>query len=274
MSEVLVVKLGGTTIEEQQGVLAEIAAVARQRPVVVVHGGGRRLTDWLDRLGVPTRFEQGRRVTDDAAIEVATAVLGGLVNGELVAALRSHGADAVGLTGVDGGLLNGERVPGLGRVARVVGVDHDLLDSLLVAGRVPVVAPLVRDEAGIVCNVNADEAAAGIAADIGARQTVLLTDVPAVLDATRQPIRSLAADTARALIADGTIAGGMIPKVEAALAALGPSPTPETEVVIADGRAPDALLRALGDRSFGTRVIGDLDPSADVAVPSTSGRVA
>ncbi|HET7027992.1 MAG TPA: acetylglutamate kinase [Candidatus Limnocylindrales bacterium] len=274
MSEVLVVKLGGTTIEEQQGVLAEIALVARSRPVVVVHGGGRRLTDWLDRLGVPTRFEAGRRVTDDAAIEVASAVLGGVVNGELVAALLGHGANAVGLTGVDGGFLRGERVPGLGRVARVVAVNHDLLDALLVAGRVPVVAPLVRDETGVVCNVNADEAAAGLAADIGARQTVLLTDVPAVLDATRRPIRTLAADAARELIADGTIAGGMIPKVEAALEALGRSPVPDAEVVIADGRAPDALLRALGDRAFGTRVTAGTDPVSRVGVRTRPGRVA
>ncbi len=254
MSEVLIVKLGGTTIAEEQGVLEEIAVLARTRPVVVVHGGGKRLTSWLDRLGVPTRFERGRRVTDDAALEVAWAVLGGLVNGELVAALRSAGADVVGLTGVDGDLLRGERILGLGRVARVASVDRELIDGLLVAGRVPVVAPLARDEDGVVCNVNADEAAAGIAADLGARQTVLLTDVEAVLDGARRPLRGLSADAARALIADGTIGGGMVPKVEAALAALGRSPAADAEVVIADGRAPDALLRALGDRSFGTRV--------------------
>lgn len=276
MSEVLVVKLGGTTIAEEQGVLHEIARLARSRPVVVVHGGGKRLTSWLDRLGVPTRFENGRRVTDDAALEVAWAVLGGLVNGELVAALRAAGADAVGLSGVDGDLLRGERVAGLGRVARVVGVDRDLLDALLVAGRVPVIAPLARDEDGIVCNVNADEAAAGIAADIGARQTVLMTDVEAVLDSERRPIRTLSAGEATALIADGTIAGGMVPKVEAALAALGGSITDGAEVVIADGRAPDALLRALGDRAFGTRVQAGGSGVGHFAEPETqpTGRVA
>jgi acetylglutamate kinase len=222
----------------------------------VVHGGGKRLTGWLDRLGVATRFEDGRRVTDDAALEVAWAVLGGLVNGELVAALRAAGADAVGLTGVDGDLLHGERVPGLGRVARVVGVGRDLLDALLVAGRVPVIAPLARDENGHVCNVNADEAAAGIAADLGSRQTVLLTDVEAVLDASRRPLRSLTADAATQLVADGTVVGGMVPKVQAALAALGTAPCDGAEAIIADGRAPGALLRALGDPGFGTRVLG------------------
>jgi len=275
VSDVLVVKLGGTTIGEQQGVLDEIARIARTRPVVVVHGGGKRLTAWLDRLGVPTRFERGRRVTDDAAIEVAWAVLAGLVNGELVAALRGAGADAVGLSGVDGDLLHGERIPELGRVARVVAVNRDLLDSLLVAGRVPVIAPLARDEDGVVCNVNADEAAAGIAADVGARRTVLLTDVDAVLDAGGRAIRTLGAATAEALIADGTIAGGMVPKVEAALGALGPSPDPDAEVVIADGRAADALVRALGDRAFGTRIV--VEPAVDASVGidcEQAGRVA
>ena len=98
MSEILV-KLGGTTLADQQQVLAEVAAVARKRPVVLVHGGGKRMTEWLERLGVPTRFEGGLRVTDPAALEVAAAVLRGVVNSELVAALRDAGCDAVGPVG-------------------------------------------------------------------------------------------------------------------------------------------------------------------------------
>jgi acetylglutamate kinase len=131
VSEILVVKLGGTTITDQQHVLEEVAAIARQRPVVLVHGGGRRITEWLDRLGVPSRFEGGLRVTDPAALEVAAAVLRGVVNSELVAGLRSLGVDAVGLSGVDGGLLIAERIPALGLVARVVGLRRDLLDAIL-----------------------------------------------------------------------------------------------------------------------------------------------
>src|SRR6187455_3853543 len=117
MSEVLVIKLGGTTISDQAQVLDEVAAIARHRPVVLVHGGGRRITEWLERLGVPTRFEGGLRVTDPAALEVAAAVLRGVVNSELVAALRDVGCDAVGLSGVDGGLLIGQRLPNVGLVA-------------------------------------------------------------------------------------------------------------------------------------------------------------
>jgi acetylglutamate kinase len=251
VSEVVVVKLGGTTLAEQRQVLAEVAVVARRRPVVLVHGGGKRMTEWLERLGVPTRFEGGLRVTDPAALEVAAAVLRGVVNSELVAALHDVGCDAVGLSGVDGGLLIGQRIPDVGLVATVTGVRRDLLDSLLVSGQVPVVAPLARDEEGLVCNVNADDAAAGIAAGLGARQLVLMTDVDGVRDAGGNRLDSITPDEAEALIADGTISGGMVPKVRAALAALA---WEGAEAIIADAAAPDALVRALDDPSFGTRV--------------------
>jgi acetylglutamate kinase len=259
MSDVLVVKLGGTTLAEQRGLLAEVASIARRRPVVLVHGGGRRITEWLDRLGVESRFEGGLRVTDPAALEVAAAVLRGVVNSELVTTLRDLGVDAVGLSGVDGGLLIAERVPGMGLVAHAVGLRRDLLDSLLVAGQVPVVAPLARDEAGIVCNVNADDAAAGIAAGLGARQLVLLTDVDGVHDASGTRLGTLGADEAEALIANGVIAGGMVPKIRAALSALA---WDGAEAIIADGGPPDALTRALSDPTYGTRITGLHAPAA------------
>ena len=255
MSEIVVVKLGGTTLAEQRQVLAEVAAVARKRPVVLVHGGGKRMTEWLERLGVPTRFEGGLRVTDPAALEVAAAVLRGVVNSELVAALRDVGCDAVGLSGVDGGLLIGERLPDVGLVATVTGIRRDLLDSLLVAGQVPVVAPLARDQEGVVCNVNADDAAAGIAAGLGARQLVLMTDVDGVRDASGTKLDSITVAEAEALIADGTISGGMVPKVKAALAALA---WDDAEAIIADclgrgcaragARGPDVRDPRLGAR--------------------------
>ena len=251
MSEILVVKLGGTTLADQRQVLDEIALVARRRPIVVVHGGGKRMTEWLERLGVSTRFEGGLRITDPAALEVAAAVLRGVVNSELVAALRDLGVDAVGLSGVDGGLLVAERVPELGLVAHVVGLRRDLLDALLVADQVPVVAPLARDERGIVCNVNADDAAAGIAAGLGARQLVLLTDVDGVRDASGQRLDSLTIGEAEALIDGGVIGGGMVPKVRAALSAV---TWPGSEAIIADAGAEGALTRALEDRTFGTRL--------------------
>ena len=209
MSEILVVKLGGTTIADQSQVLGEVAAIARGRPV---HGGGKRITEWLERLGVPSKFEGGLRVTDAQSLEVAAAVLRGVVNSELVSGLRDLGVDAVGLSGVDGGLLIAERIPHLGLVASVVGLRRDLLDAILVGGQVPVVAPLARDADGIVCNVNADDAAAGIAAGLGARQLVLLTDVDGVRDADGRRLDALTSGEAETLIDSGVIAAGWCPR--------------------------------------------------------------
>ena len=251
MSEIVVVKLGGTTLADQRQVLVEVAAVARKRPIVLVHGGGKRMTEWLERLGVQSRFVNGLRVTDPAALEVAAAVLRGVVNSELVTTLRDVGCDAVGLSGVDGGLLIGRRIPEVGLVATVIGVRRDLIDSLLVSGQVAVVAPLARDEEGIVCNVNADDAASGLAAGLGARQLVLMTDVDGVRDMAGRKLDSLTVAEAETLIADGTISGGMVPKVKAALAALA---WDDAEAIICDGSAPGALVRSLSDPTFGTRV--------------------
>ena len=240
MSEILVVKLGGTTIADQRQVLDEVAAVARRRPVVLVHGGGKRITEWLERLGVPSRFEGGLRVTDAQSLEVAAAVLRGVVNSELVAGLRDLGVDAVGLSGVDGGLLSPSGSRSSDSSPASSGLRRDLLDAILVGGQVPVVAPLARDADGIVCNVNADDAAAGIAAGLGARQLVLMTDVDGVRDASGRRLDALTVGEAEALIASGVIAGGMVPKVRAALAALG-----------WDGRRGDhrRLVRAAGPRA-------------------------
>jgi len=251
VSEVLVLKLGGTTLADQAHVLDEVASVARERPVVLVHGGGKRITEWLERLGVPSRFEGGLRVTDQASLDVAAAVLRGVVNSELVSDLRDRGVDAVGLSGVDGGFMIAERVPNLGLVAHVTGIRRDFLDQLLVAGQVAVVAPLARDEQGIVCNVNADDAAAGIAGGLGARQLVLMTDVDGIRGGDGARIATMSADQAERLIAAGVIKGGMVPKIRAALQAVS---WPGAEAIIADSADPHALSRALDDPSFGTRI--------------------
>ena len=250
-AELVVVKLGGTTLAEEHANLTGVAQLAATYRMVLVHGGGKRLTEWLERLGVESRFENGRRVTDDNALEVALAVLGGLVNGELVAELQRLGAPAVGLTGVDGGLLVAERITELGRVGRVVAARPSVLYALFAAGQLPVVAPLALDETGRIVNVNADEAAGGLAGALGTR-LVLLTDTDGVLDGAGKHIGQLDELRAEQLISDGTIAGGMLPKVNAALAVLrsgGP------EVVIADGRADRSIERALTDATFGTRFV-------------------
>ncbi len=247
--EVIVVKLGGTTLADQRATLEEVAGRSREDRIVLVHGGGRRLTQWLDRMGVASHFENGLRVTDDAALEVALAVLGGVINGELVSVLRGAGADAVGLRGIDGSLLVAERVPSLGRVATVTGARAGLLEAILATGALPVIAPLALDAEGVICNVNADDAAAGLAGALGAR-LVLLTDTDGVRGSDGRRIARLTDRQTETLIAEGVISGGMVPKVRCSLRALAWG-APET--VIADGAAPDALRRALDDPDFGTR---------------------
>jgi len=250
--ELVVVKLGGTTLAEEHATLKGVVDLAGRYSVVLVHGGGKRLTDWLTRLRVESRFEDGRRVTDDAALDVALAVLGGLVNGELVAELLRLGAPAVGLTGIDGGLLAAQRVEHLGRVGRVVGARPTALYALLAADQLPVVAPLALDETGAIVNVNADEAAAGLAGTLAAR-LVFLTDTDGVRDRAGRRIDRLDELAAEQLMTEGVISGGMIPKVQAALAVVRSG---GREVVIADGRANSAVRRALEDTNFGTRITG------------------
>jgi acetylglutamate kinase len=242
-----VVKLGGTTIVEQRGLLREIVEERRRRPVVVVHGGGKRLTDWLARLGVPSRFESGRRVTDEATLEVFLAVMGGLINAELTAALLDLGADAVGVRGIDGRSIQGQRAAGLGLVIAEPTVDASLLEALLAAGRLPVLTPMGLDREGSICNVNADDASAAVSAALGG-ELLLLTDTDGVRDGDGQRIAELSPQEAEQLIAAGTISGGMVPKVRSALRALGPGSRAE-RAVIADGRADGALRRALHEGS-------------------------
>jgi acetylglutamate kinase len=246
-----VVKLGGTTLEAAllAGLTAEIATAYR---LVIVHGGGKRLSEWLDRLGIPSRFEGGLRVTDVATLEVATAVFGGLVNTELVGTLQNAGVPAVGLTGLDGGLLVGRRMPELGRVATVVGILREVVDAQLAAGYTPVVAPLALDENGELCNVNADDAAAGLAAGLGAR-LLLLTDTPGVLDERGQTITALEHAEAERLIAAGQISTGMVPKVRGAFEALRSG---AVEVVIAGVRAEGGVRAALEGSGAETRIGG------------------
>jgi len=245
-----VVKLGGTTVAADERALNGIADHAARRKLVIVHGGGKVLSAWLERMRIESRFEDGLRVTDDEALEVALAVFGGLVNGELVAALNRRGVGAVGVTGMDDGLLIGERVAGLGRVCRLKGIRRRLIDALLAAGLTPVVAPLALDENGEPCNVNADEAAAGLAAGFGAR-LLLLTDTDGVLDETGRQIPFLDARTAQRLIDEGAIRDGMLPKVRGALAALDGG---AEEVLIANGRTEAAVRRALDGSLTGSRI--------------------
>ncbi len=239
----VVVKLGGTTIVEQQDVLREIVAERQLRPVVVVHGGGKRLTDWLQRLGVQSQWNDGRRVTDEATLEVFLAVISGVINAELTEALLGLGARAVGIRGIDDGMIRGPRAAGLDRVISEPVAEASVLHTLLEAGYLPVVTPMGLDPVGRICNVNADDAAAAISASLGG-ELVLMTDTDGVRGADGERIPELTPAEAARLIDEGVIAGGMVPKVGSALRALRRGSLAERSI-IADGRTEHALRRAL-----------------------------
>ncbi len=224
MSAPFVIKVGGSTIDRGDAGIDGIAALAKSgERVVVVHGGGPEATRWLEAMGIPSRFVRGRRVTDERVLPVATAVFAGLVNKRLVAALADAGVDAVGISGVDGGLLPCRIAdPELGFVGEAEAPNPGVLEALLAAGFVPVVAPIGFARVGNrteLVNVNADTVAGALGAALRAAAVSFLTDVEAVRGRGGEPLAVLTASEAQALIAEGVIAGGMIPKVEACLAA-------------------------------------------------------
>ena len=246
-----VVKIGGSTLGGEDSTLEDVALLHREgRRLVVVHGGGDLVSRWLQIHGVQPRFLNGLRVTDADTLEVVVSVLAGLVNKRLVAALNGLGARAVGISGADGALLRARRArPELGFVGEITGVDGALLETLLDKGCLPVVASLAVEEkgggvTGQLLNVNADTVAGEIARHVGAAVLAFLTDVAGVLDGEGQVIAHLPAKEARSLVGSGTIAGGMIPKVEAALAATAGG----TRTVVLDGRRPHALREAVEER--------------------------
>ena len=217
----------------------------RHDGLVVVHGGGAQIGEYLERLGHgPSRFVAGLRVTTAATMPVVAMVLAGLLNPELVLAFAQAGMAAVGLTGVDGALLTARALQGpdglsLERTGGVQTVHPALLQQLVAAGYVPVVAPIARGPGGLY-NINADEAASALAGALQVRLAVLLTDTPGVLDEHNATIASLDPHGVEALLASGIAQGGMVPKLHAASAALAAGCK---EVVIAAEDALEAALR-------------------------------
>jgi acetylglutamate kinase len=248
----VVVKLGGRALEAP-GALREFAAALAglSRVTLLVHGGGAEVTAWCARLRIESRFEQGLRVTDPETLEVATAVLAGLANKRLVAALRAHGVDAVGLAALDGGSLAVTPHPQaavLGAVGAISGVDPSLLLSLLAQGRTPVVASIGATAHGELLNVNADDAASALAAAVGASDLVLLSDTPGLkLDGAVVP--ALAFADLDATLKRPDVGGGMVPKLRAAGDTLARG---VERVHIAAWSGPDTLTRILSGSGCGT----------------------
>lgn len=239
----LVIKLGGSTLDNQRDALEDIVWLrGLGAHPVLVHGGGQEINDWLERVGLPRRFERGLRVTDAATLDVVRMVLAGKVNGDLVRLLVSLGGRAIGLSGIDGGLLHARQIAAeLGYVGAITTVDAGVITALSAAGFIPVIAPIALGDEETVLNVNADDAAADLARGLSATKLLYLSDVPGVLDAQGRLLSELTDYEVRALIDQGVISGGMIPKAEAALRALEMT----ERVHIVDGREPHVLIREL-----------------------------
>ena len=251
------VKIGGATLGSEDTTIKDIASLQQKgKSLVIVHGGGKIITDWLEKRGIPTKFVNGERVTDEATLEAVVSVLVGLVNKEIVADVNALGGTAVGISGVDGGLIQGKiKNKELGYTGEVVKVNPAPLEALLQSGYIPVVAPVSLntgkpDKGPEVLNINADAVAGEVAAAIGAEKLVFLTDVAGVSGKSGDLLPLLSPDEAEALLASGVVSGGMIPKVKACLRAL--SGTPLTRIV--DGRKPQALLNEIEGKGGGTMI--------------------
>lgn len=266
----IVIKYGGNAMVDddlKRGFARDIVLMklVGMNPVVV-HGGGPQIGKLLDQIGKESKFVQGMRVTDSETMDIVEMVLGGLVNKEIVSLINQHGGKAVGLSGKDGGLIRAkkmvlkaaadEKIPSeiidIGHVGEVSSIDPELVALLDTRDFIPVVAPIGVGEDGQAYNINADIVAGKLAITLQAEKLILLTDTIGVLDPEQKLLTGLSAKKVDALIGDGTISGGMLPKVNCALDAV-KSGVPSAHII--DGRVPHAvILEILTDEGVGTLI--------------------
>jgi len=258
---VIVVKVGGVALGSNDTTIEDIVHLQQQgKQLVVVHGGGKLTTEWLKVHGIDTQFVGGQRVTDRDSLEVAVAVLAGLVNKEIVAGINQLGGRAIGISGADGSLaqcrIEDEK---LGYVGKVVEVNTGLLDTLLQAGYVPVISPLGiyafdrPDDAPHILNINGDIFASEIAAAVGAEQLIFLTDVPGICDRSGSLLSKLSVREAEELVTSGVASGGMIPKIRGCIRVVNTA----SATCIIDGRQPHALRQQIEGHGGGTTIYKD-----------------
>jgi acetylglutamate kinase len=268
--QVVVVKYGGHAMGDPAAAedFAEDIVLLEQAGVfpIVVHGGGPQIGAMLHKLGIKSEFKAGLRVTDQATIDIVEMVLAGSINKQIVSYISAEGGKAIGLCGKDGDMViakkitrtehdpdsNIERIIDLGFVGEPETVNRFVLDAVLKAELIPVLAPVARGVDGLTYNINADTFAGAIAGAMKAKRLLLLTDVPGVLDKNNNLIPEMTVDEARKLIADGTATGGMIPKIETCIYAIEQG---VEGVVILDGKVPHSvLLELLTDHGAGTLI--------------------
>jgi len=255
--ETVLIKIGGKAAEKQQalaGLAQEMRDLSKERRFILVHGGGAEVTALSEKLGITSVFRDGVRQTSPQEMDVVEMVLAGKVNSSLVRLLRKHGLDAVGLSGTDGGMLAGRQLRALPgdedtRTGEVTKVDTKLLGLLLGSGYVPVVASPAMDDTGRALNINADAAAFAIASALPCFALVFLSDIPGVM-ADGGVLAELTAAKAGSLVSSGVISGGMVPKVSAALDAIGKG---VSTVIIGQYEESGSLARLLDGRQ-GTRI--------------------
>ena len=266
----LVVKLGGNAMTDehlQQSFARDIVLmkVVGMNPIVV-HGGGPQIGDLLERLHIESKFVDGMRVTDGATMDVVQMVLGGLVNQQIVSLINNAGGRAIGITGKDGKLIQARRmtitrttpelqvpeVIDIGHVGEVMHVNREVIDLLVNSNFVPVIAPIGVGAAGESYNINADLVAGAVAAAVGAEKLLLLTNTAGVLDSTGKLINEIRLEHVAAMVRDGVITGGMLPKIQCALDAVAGG---VHSAHIIDGRVAHAvLLEVLTDSGVGTLI--------------------
>jgi acetylglutamate kinase len=255
----ILVKLGGTLLDDSatlHSLARQLAEVSRNAELAVVHGGGKQVTRRLAERGIKSAFVGGLRVSDSAVVQTVTEVIAGGVNKSLVSAIIAAGATAVGLSGIDGCLTTASQLdPALGQVGQPARTDPRLLDLLVNAGYLPVIACVAGDRQGNIYNVNADSMAVSCAVGWGAAKLLFLTDVPGVKDSSGSVLPRLTPSDIAGLVSSGVAHGGMQAKLEAAIRAIeGGTP----EVVIAAGREDSICNRLLAGEPIGTRVGGAL----------------
>jgi acetylglutamate kinase len=256
---IVVVKFGGHAMGDDAAMDEFARDIVLMQMVgvnpVIVHGGGPMINEKLDALGIKSEFVNGKRVTDAATVEVVEMVLSGLVGKRIVQAINRQGGKAVGLSGKDANLMVCKQTnPDLGFVGTPDQMDASILRDLFEKGTIPVIAPIGAGHNGETFNVNGDTAAGAIAAALKADRLLLLTDVEGVKNKSGDVLTELTSQSIRDMIADGTIAGGMIPKTETALLAIDGG---VRGVVILDGRAPNAcLLELYTSHGAGTLIRG------------------
>jgi acetylglutamate kinase len=255
----IVVKIGGSTLGSRDTSLKDLVTLQRQGfNVVVVHGGGNVISEWMQRQGIPPRFVNGLRVTDAPSLEIVVAVLTGLINKDLVCLLHQMGGRAIGISGIDGGILEARIAnPDLGFVGEITRVDPRPIQAIADSGFIPMIAPLAMHRndgslhAGKPLNINGDTVTGEVARSLKAEKIVFLTDVPGVMDGNGRVLNNLDQRRANILRQSGVIRGGMIPKLEACLIAL--EKVPQAEII--DGTQPGALLNCVRGKSTGTRIV-------------------